>query len=316
VALYEQALTLHREVDDRWHLAITLRSLAAALDQQGQTQRAAALVDEAVERSREIGDGANTARSLLACGDLAEAGGDLARAGRHYAEAAVLWRELGGARDLVRVLTRLGRVAARQGDWTAARPAFREALELAHDQGDRDGPAMLLEELVVQLTAAGEPESALRLAGAAAGLRAFLRLPLRGGQRAAYESAVAAAQHELGAERAAAAAAAGRALSWREALDEAVAATAAIGQTTGQPQPPGSEVSYAPGQDPLSRREREVAALIAQGLTSREIAETLIITERTADTHADHIRTKLGLRSRAEIAAWATAHGLRAPTNG
>jgi DNA-binding CsgD family transcriptional regulator len=60
----------------------------------------------------------------------------------------------------------------------------------------------------------------------------------------------------------------------------------------------------------LSPREAEVAALIAQGKTSKEIAEILVITERTADTHAAHIRDKLGLRSRAEIAAWATRQGL------
>jgi non-specific serine/threonine protein kinase len=61
---------------------------------------------------------------------------------------------------------------------------------------------------------------------------------------------------------------------------------------------------------PLSAREAEVAALIARGLTSPEIAERLVISVRTADTHAAHIRDKLDLRSRAEIAAWAVRHGL------
>jgi DNA-binding CsgD family transcriptional regulator len=58
----------------------------------------------------------------------------------------------------------------------------------------------------------------------------------------------------------------------------------------------------------LSPRELEVVALIGQGRTSKEIAKELVITERTADTHAGHIRDKLGLRSRAEIAAWAVRH--------
>jgi DNA-binding CsgD family transcriptional regulator len=60
----------------------------------------------------------------------------------------------------------------------------------------------------------------------------------------------------------------------------------------------------------LSPREREVAELIGQGLTSGEIAERLMISAKTADVHADRIRTKLGLRSRAQIAAWATAQSL------
>ena len=68
-------------------------------------------------------------------------------------------------------------------------------------------------------------------------------------------------------------------------------------------------------RDGDSPREREVAALIARGLTSREMAELLIVSEKTADSHADHIRAKPGLRSRSEIAAWAVAHGLHTLPN-
>ena len=60
----------------------------------------------------------------------------------------------------------------------------------------------------------------------------------------------------------------------------------------------------------LTAREREVMALVARGLSNGEIAERLVISLKTADTHASHIRDKLGLRSRAEIAAWAVHHGL------
>ena len=54
----------------------------------------------------------------------------------------------------------------------------------------------------------------------------------------------------------------------------------------------------------LTRREREVAALVAEGLTNRDIAQRLFISERTADGHLEHIREKLGFSSRAQIAAW------------
>jgi predicted ATPase/DNA-binding CsgD family transcriptional regulator len=64
----------------------------------------------------------------------------------------------------------------------------------------------------------------------------------------------------------------------------------------------------------LTAREREIAGLIARGLTSRKIAEALHISEKTVDCHADHIRTKLDLGSRVEIAAWAVAHGLHTPS--
>jgi non-specific serine/threonine protein kinase len=53
-----------------------------------------------------------------------------------------------------------------------------------------------------------------------------------------------------------------------------------------------------------------VAALVAAGLTNRQIAERLVIAERTAGNHVDHILAKLGFRSRAQIAAWAVTRGL------
>jgi CRP-like cAMP-binding protein len=67
---------------------------------------------------------------------------------------------------------------------------------------------------------------------------------------------------------------------------------------------------------PLSPREQEVAVLIAQGLTNREIAAGLVVTERTAATHIEHILNKLGLRSRAQVAVWAAEQGLLDRPNG
>jgi DNA-binding CsgD family transcriptional regulator/sugar lactone lactonase YvrE len=64
-------------------------------------------------------------------------------------------------------------------------------------------------------------------------------------------------------------------------------------------------VSTAPPK--LSRRESEVAKLVAEGMTSREIGEKLFISERTAEGHVEQIRNKLGFRTRAQIAAWVAA---------
>lgn len=58
--------------------------------------------------------------------------------------------------------------------------------------------------------------------------------------------------------------------------------------------------------DPLTPRESEIATLVAQGLSNREIAEALVISERTAQNHVQHILGKLGYANRAQIAAWAT----------
>jgi DNA-binding CsgD family transcriptional regulator len=63
----------------------------------------------------------------------------------------------------------------------------------------------------------------------------------------------------------------------------------------------------------LSAREREVAALVAQGRTNREIAEALVVSERTAEAHVSNILGKLGFTTRAQIAAWAVEKGLIIP---
>jgi DNA-binding NarL/FixJ family response regulator len=69
-----------------------------------------------------------------------------------------------------------------------------------------------------------------------------------------------------------------------------------------------SSLERGPGR--LSRREREIAAQVASGKSNREIAEVFVLSERTVETHVQNILTKLDLRSRAHIAAWATKTGL------
>jgi DNA-binding CsgD family transcriptional regulator len=66
-----------------------------------------------------------------------------------------------------------------------------------------------------------------------------------------------------------------------------------------------SLAGHAPG--PLTAREHEIAALVGRGLTNRQIAATVHISERTAENHVQHILTKLGFTSRAQIAAWVAA---------
>ncbi|MFG1908121.1 LuxR C-terminal-related transcriptional regulator [Kribbella sp. NPDC048928] len=65
--------------------------------------------------------------------------------------------------------------------------------------------------------------------------------------------------------------------------------------------------------DPLSPREREVARLVADGLTNREIAAVLVISERTAQNHVQHILAKLGFVNRAQVAAWAAQRRTQHP---
>jgi DNA-binding CsgD family transcriptional regulator len=73
---------------------------------------------------------------------------------------------------------------------------------------------------------------------------------------------------------------------------------------------PGASRSAKASYDGLTAREREIAAQIAQGRINREIAETLVVGERTVETHISNILGKLGFSSRRQIAAWAVEKGL------
>jgi DNA-binding NarL/FixJ family response regulator len=64
--------------------------------------------------------------------------------------------------------------------------------------------------------------------------------------------------------------------------------------------------------DPLGKREREVAELIAEGLSNKEIATRLFLSERTVETHVYNILNKLGFNSRVNIASWVTSGQVRA----
>ncbi len=73
-------------------------------------------------------------------------------------------------------------------------------------------------------------------------------------------------------------------------------------EAAGAGEPQARSRAGAPGG--LTRRQREIAGLLAEGLTNKEIAARLVISQRTAETHVDHILSKLGMTSRAQVARW------------
>ena len=72
---------------------------------------------------------------------------------------------------------------------------------------------------------------------------------------------------------------------------------------------PASEAPAAEEPSPLTAREQEIAALIAEGLSNKAIATSLVVSPRTVDGHLERIFRKLDLTSRAQLAAWVTLRG-------
>jgi non-specific serine/threonine protein kinase len=93
------------------------------------------------------------------------------------------------------------------------------------------------------------------------------------------------------------------------AMSQAAAIAFAMGEVASRPD--RTQESAGPGQ--LTRREQDVAALVARGLSNSQIAAALVISPRTVETHVQHIMDKLGCSSRAQIAAWSTALRAAAP---
>jgi len=59
----------------------------------------------------------------------------------------------------------------------------------------------------------------------------------------------------------------------------------------------------------LTPREQQIAELVGQGMNNKDIADALVISKRTAETHVEHILTKLGFTNRHQIAAWVAEQG-------
>jgi DNA-binding NarL/FixJ family response regulator len=85
-------------------------------------------------------------------------------------------------------------------------------------------------------------------------------------------------------------------------VEDAVALAQHHGAAAGEHSTP--QVSATAAVSPLTQRQHEVALLVAQGFSNRQISEQLVITERTAGAHIEHILDKLGFSSRTEIAVW------------
>jgi DNA-binding CsgD family transcriptional regulator/tetratricopeptide (TPR) repeat protein len=197
----------------------------------------------------------------------------------------------------------LAQLLIEQGDHASSRGLLREALMTYRDAGDRQGVARGLEGCTYLAANTGSALQAIRLAGAAAALRVAAQSPMSPPERIALERLLPVARTTLGARGASVAWAEGQLLPPAQAVAEALAFL--------EPSEPGAYEPPPPiGTGPLTPREREVAALVAGGMTNRAIAAELVITEATTERHIRNIFDKLGLTSRAQLAVWAHQHGL------
>jgi predicted ATPase/DNA-binding CsgD family transcriptional regulator len=299
----QTAVALAQQANHRDVLSEALSIASVAENQAGDLAAARRLIDEADLTTDALAYPSGPVAVLQARALDGFFRADLDAVRSAAAEGARLTREQGDLYGLEMMLLNLGSAALIGGDLGAAKPLLAESLRIADRIDDRVAQFYLLGAFGSHAAQSGQAELAAQLLGAAdttrtevgANVMAFLAPSLT----QAEESAVA----KLGATRFAAEFEAGRLLDRAAAFELALgkgvrAAVSARGAVAAEPAPDGV------GTGPLGRREADVARLVADGLTNKQIGTRLFISERTVDSHVRSILNKLGFSSRAQIAAW------------
>jgi non-specific serine/threonine protein kinase len=299
--LFMEGLACAEAARDRWVESLIRLWLAQVAFDEGDDDAARAWAEQVLAGVEATGWHRNACFALRLLGDVEARQGNPERA-RPLLEASIAHGREVGRWLAAWPAVNLAELLIEQHDHATARALLRESLITYRDAGDREGVTRSLEACARLAAARGLATQAVRLAGAAATLYAATTVGSPPQERITRDRHVAAASATLGARAADAAWAAGQSLPLQDATAEALSVLEAPEQ--GQLEPP--EVRAGP----LTPREREVAVLVARGLSNRAIARELVITEATAERHTGNIFAKLGLDSRAQLAVWAIEHGL------
>jgi DNA-binding CsgD family transcriptional regulator len=301
--LIAESLAIFDELGDMRGMARGLLAEGWAAPIEGDLERALAVHQQSVECFREAADEQGVVLALAGLANTATLCADLTAATTYNEEALALARKLGDTHSQAQVHEALGLVALQQHDLELAAFHFGQSVPLCRAVGSLELLCYCLVGLAGVAYAGGRSARAATLLGAAEGLRERADLGVWPVRQSLHAQLVRDVRSVPAMDSAWSA-------GWQ--LDAERAARLALADDTVTAESPSGVASVNVSIETvgLTAREREVAALIGRGMTSKEIADALVITERTADTHAAHIREKLSLRSRAEIAAWATRSGL------
>ncbi len=290
----ERAVAAARESGQVSPLSHSLSMASVAANMAGDLVSARRFLDEAELVTSGLDELAARVGVLQARALTGFFEGDLEAVTSAASEGARLSRESGDLYSLEMMLLNLGLTALIGGDLDGSKPLFGEALRIAHQIDDRVAQYALLDALGCHAAGSGQGRLAAQLLGAAEMVRTGAGasvIPFLAPLLAqAEESAIAA----LGQSRFEAELNAGKRLS----------RSAAVRLALGEPGQTAATTSDQDGAGPLGKRQAEVARLVADGLSNKQIGTRLFISERTVDSHVRGILNKLGFNSRAQIAAW------------
>jgi predicted ATPase/DNA-binding CsgD family transcriptional regulator len=313
-AYYEEALAHLRDIGDVSGIFEVVLELGKGACDEGDLARATTLFEECLALSTTIGDRAGRGAALTELGVVARLLGDHARATDLLIEATALAQENGDRRQVAYLAAHLGDVDVATGDIGSAASRYAEALGLFRSMGNRVGIAQCLEEIARCATIRGHVTLAIRLLGSCVSLFGAIGATPPPDRDPTTDAA--SLSQMLSPAEFARAWDEGRALSPEEAANEALAVAADLAaedtvETHAVPVPvPAVESSSLAATLGLTPREVEVLRLLVEGMSDREIADALSISERTAGNHVQHAMLKIGVESRTAAAVFAVRHDL------
>jgi predicted ATPase/DNA-binding CsgD family transcriptional regulator len=295
--LLDEARGLIPQVSDPMVLAQLHHAAARAAHYAGDLPRAVSEVEQALAMPASRTDLDFYLDILILLAFYAAMAGQHERSKACYQEIIQLATPRGESLHRSNALMALGLDAWRRGDPVHAVELHRSALEIKLGLDDQLGTALGLEALAWGVGALGQHKRAAQLLGTAevswdsTGASIATLVPELIGD---HHKSVAAARAALGEQGYAAALQRGRQMPLSQVLDDAEHTRRST--RSGQ--------ADADGAGSLTSREKEIAGLLAQGLSNKAIAQSLVIAQRTAETHVANVLVKLGLTSRSQVAAW------------
>jgi predicted ATPase/DNA-binding CsgD family transcriptional regulator len=294
-ALSEESLRIGTAARDVEVVGWALTMLAVPRFSDGDRAGAKEHVELALSLARLMRlDQVETAASSTLCTILIAAG-EIDRAIEIGERDVALFEERGESWRRGYQLDFLARAYWLRGDREKAEALAREAVLCKHTVDDRNGLTMVLETLASMAADRGRHERAAILLGSAQRVRDSSSLTLIELHRQQHERSVSIIIRGIGQKLFDAAYARGRAMT----IDEDVAFA-----VEDKPAPKLAPPVKSASDTELTRRQLEIARLIADDLTNRQIADRLFLSERTVETHITNMLNKLGLNSRVQLSRW------------
>jgi predicted ATPase/DNA-binding SARP family transcriptional activator/DNA-binding CsgD family transcriptional regulator len=299
-ALGEEGLGLARRLGEKPSAAAALFNLGSVAMSQMKADRASTLLEEAVALWRASDNEWGLAHALYVLGLVAIVRRDHDRAMARHEESLALAQKAGNEVGSVQALGLGALTALVRGDHRQADALNKATMEKSWRLGIRHYTAGCVASLSASAGLQGQPVRAARLWGAADSLFEAMGISRMPAELSFYEPYIDAVRTQLSEAEWERAWQEGRAMDMEEAIEYAL--------SDDEPAPPlvavQERVAVDAQRDVLTRREEQIAVLVARGLTNRQIATELSISEHTVANHVAKILRKLGLDSRSQVTAW------------